>query len=94
MQGVSQARLNRARPRERRYGKRAASTSTCRRLGCAASVRTPKAIWRRSACGWRGDPEQVTIQESKGLFSRHAKTTGVVVQMDQNNYILEIANGR
>jgi len=39
-------------------------------------------------------PEQVTIQESKGLFSRHAKTTGVVVQMDQNNYILEIANGR
>lgn len=39
-------------------------------------------------------PERVTIHESKGLFSRSAKTTGVTVEMDQNHYILEIANGR
>jgi hypothetical protein len=39
-------------------------------------------------------PERVTIQESKSLFSRNAKTTGVSVDMDQNRYILEIANGR
>jgi hypothetical protein len=39
-------------------------------------------------------PERVTIREQKSLFSRTAKTTGVVVEMDQNNYILEIANGR
>jgi hypothetical protein len=39
-------------------------------------------------------PERVTIHESKGLFSRNAKTTGVTVEMEQNHYILEIANGR
>ena len=39
-------------------------------------------------------PERVSIQESKGFFSRVAKTTGVSVDMDQNRYMLEIANGR
>jgi hypothetical protein len=39
-------------------------------------------------------PERVRVQESKGLFSRSARTTGIVVEMDQNHYILELANGR
>jgi hypothetical protein len=39
-------------------------------------------------------PERVTIRESKGLFSRNAKTTGVSVDLGQNRYILQIANGR
>ncbi len=39
-------------------------------------------------------PERVTVHESKGFFARQAKTTGVTVAMDQNHYILEIANGR
>jgi hypothetical protein len=39
-------------------------------------------------------PELVTIQESKGLFSRNAKTTGVTVDLGENRYILQIAHGR
>ena len=39
-------------------------------------------------------PELVTIQESKGLFARNAKTTGVTVDLGENRYILQIANGR
>lgn len=39
-------------------------------------------------------PELVTIQESKGLFSRKSKTTGVMVDLGENRYILQIANGR
>jgi hypothetical protein len=39
-------------------------------------------------------PELVTIQESKGLFSRNAKTIGVTVDLGENRYILQIANGR
>ena len=39
-------------------------------------------------------PELVAIQESKGLFSRNAKTTGVTVDLGENRYILQIANGR
>lgn len=39
-------------------------------------------------------PELVTIQESKGLFSRNGKTTGVTVDLGENRYILQIANGR
>ena len=39
-------------------------------------------------------PELVTIQESKGLFSRNAKTTGVTVDLGESRYILQIANGR
>ena len=39
-------------------------------------------------------PDMVTIQESKGLFSRAAKTTGVTVELGDCRYILQIANGR
>jgi len=39
-------------------------------------------------------PQLVTIQESKGLFSRTAKTTGVTVELGDCRYILQIANGR
>jgi hypothetical protein len=39
-------------------------------------------------------PELVTIQESKGLFSRNAKTTGVTVDLGQNRYLLQVADGR
>lgn len=39
-------------------------------------------------------PELVTIQESKGLFARNAKTTGVTVDLGENRYILQIADGR
>jgi hypothetical protein len=39
-------------------------------------------------------PELVTIQESKGFFSRNAKTTGVTVDLGENRYILQIADGR
>lgn len=38
-------------------------------------------------------PERVTLHQSKSLFSRNAKTTGVTVRMDENNYILNIAGG-
>jgi hypothetical protein len=39
-------------------------------------------------------PERVTIHESKGLFSRNARTTGVTVELGENRYILQIADGR
>ena len=39
-------------------------------------------------------PDQVTVHEKKGLFSRSGKVTGVTVQMDENSYVLEIAEGR
>jgi hypothetical protein len=39
-------------------------------------------------------PERVTIQQSKGLFSRNAKTTGVTVDLGENHYILQVTNGR
>jgi hypothetical protein len=39
-------------------------------------------------------PELVTIQQSRGLFSRSAKTTGVTVELGQNRYGLEIDGGR
>jgi hypothetical protein len=39
-------------------------------------------------------PGRVTIQESKSLFSRAAKTTGVTVELGECRYILQIANGR
>jgi hypothetical protein len=39
-------------------------------------------------------PERVSIQQSKSLFSKSAKVTGVTVEMDQNHYVLEISNGR
>jgi hypothetical protein len=39
-------------------------------------------------------PDLVTIQETKGLFSRNAKTIGVTVELGENRYILQIVNGR
>lgn len=39
-------------------------------------------------------PGLVTIQESRGLFSRSAKTKGVSVELDEKRYQLEIEGGR
>ena len=39
-------------------------------------------------------PERVKIHEKKGLFARAGKVTGLAVEMDENTYVLEIANGR
>ena len=39
-------------------------------------------------------PQLVTIQESRSLFSRNVKTTGVTVELGENRYVLQIANGR
>jgi len=39
-------------------------------------------------------PELVTIQESRSLFSRNAKTKGVTVELGEYKYILQVANGR
>jgi hypothetical protein len=39
-------------------------------------------------------PERVTIREKKGLFVRSGQVTGLSVEMDENTYVLEIANGR
>ncbi len=39
-------------------------------------------------------PDLVTIQESKSLFSRHGKTTGVTIDLGENRYVLQIINGR
>ena len=39
-------------------------------------------------------PQLVTIQETKSLFSRSVKTTGVTVELGDCRYILQIANGR
>lgn len=39
-------------------------------------------------------PERVTLKEYKGLFSRNSKIVGLVVEMDQQHFGLELANGR
>ena len=39
-------------------------------------------------------PQLVTIQESRGLFSRNPKTTGVIVELGEHRYILQVAKGR
>ena len=39
-------------------------------------------------------PDLVTVHESKGFFSRTARTTGVSVNLGDNQYTLEIADGR
>jgi len=39
-------------------------------------------------------PQLVTIQESKGLFSRTAKLIGVTVELGDCRYILQITHGR
>ena len=38
-------------------------------------------------------PELVTIQESRGFFSRTGKITGVSVTLGENRYVLEVAGG-
>lgn len=39
-------------------------------------------------------PDLVTVQESKGFFSRSARVTGVSVRLGDNHYSLEIDHGR
>lgn len=39
-------------------------------------------------------PQLVTIRESRGLFSRNVKTTGVTVELGDHRYILEVSKGR
>jgi hypothetical protein len=39
-------------------------------------------------------PELVTVHESRGLFSRSAKTKGVSVELGEKRYNLEVDNGR
>jgi hypothetical protein len=39
-------------------------------------------------------PELVAIQETRGLFSRSGKITGVTVELGENRYGLEVSNGR
>jgi hypothetical protein len=39
-------------------------------------------------------PELVTVQSSRGFFSRVPKTTGVTVELGQSRYVLEISEGR
>jgi hypothetical protein len=39
-------------------------------------------------------PEQVTIRDKKGLFSRHARIIGVSVAVGDRLYSLELAGGR
>ena len=39
-------------------------------------------------------PDLVTIQTSKGFFSRTAKTIGVSVELGEKRYVLEIAHGK
>jgi hypothetical protein len=39
-------------------------------------------------------PELVTIQEAHGFFSSSSKITGVVVELGEHRYGLEVHNGR
>jgi hypothetical protein len=39
-------------------------------------------------------PDQVTVHESRGFFSRTARTTGVSVHIGETQYKLEIAGSR
>ena len=39
-------------------------------------------------------PERVTVHETRGLFSRNVKTTGVTVELGEHRYILLMAQGR
>lgn len=39
-------------------------------------------------------PDRVIIQETKSLFSRNIKTTGVTVELGEHRYILLLAKGR
>ena len=39
-------------------------------------------------------PDMVTVRESKGLFARVSKVTGVEVTLGDRRYVLELAGGR
>ena len=39
-------------------------------------------------------PDLVTVRESKGFLSRTSRVTGVSVELGNNHYTLELANGR
>ncbi len=39
-------------------------------------------------------PDLVTLDETRGLFARTAKITAVTVELGDNRYRLEVANGR
>ena len=39
-------------------------------------------------------PDQVTVHETKGFLSRTARTTGISVNLGENQYKLELAGGR
>lgn len=39
-------------------------------------------------------PDQVTVHENRGFFSRSGKITGVSVQIGENQYKLELTGGR
>lgn len=39
-------------------------------------------------------PEIVTIQEQKGFFAKSGKITGVIIEIGENRYKLEILQGR
>ena len=39
-------------------------------------------------------PDLVTVQESRGLFQRSAKVTGVEIELGDNRYKLELAGSR
>jgi hypothetical protein len=39
-------------------------------------------------------PDLVTVHENKGFFAKSAKTTGVTVDLGEQKYRLEIAEGR
>ncbi len=39
-------------------------------------------------------PDLVTVHESKGFFAKSAKTTGVTVDLGEQKYRLEIAEGK
>lgn len=39
-------------------------------------------------------PDRVTVRESRGLFSRTRKTTGLTVELGDTRYGLEVSGGR
>ena len=39
-------------------------------------------------------PGQVTVHETKGFFARTGKVTGVEIELGDNRYRLDLANGR
>jgi hypothetical protein len=39
-------------------------------------------------------PDRVTVRESKGLFQRSGKITGVEIELGENRYKLELAGNR